>query len=482
MDESMKRRDLLKIGAIATIGLPILQTPHCTGSSRKTDKPNFIFILTDNMGYADVGCFGSQIHRTPHIDRMADEGMRLTTFYSSSGVCTPSRASLMTGCYAQRVDMHLSDKGFCVLRPIAAKGLNPSEITIARILKDQGYATACLGKWHLGDQPEFLPLSHGFDYYFGIPYSEDMLPSVDSTWPDLPLLRNDKVVEAPANGKTTTRRYVEDAVRFINENKDKPFFLYFAHHLPGSKAVPDVDDEFFGKSANGRYGDSIEEIDWSVGKILDAVKECGLDPNTVIVFTSDNGAPQGHGGSNAPFSGWGYSTWEAGMHMPCIVRWPGTIPAGSSNDELCTMMDWLPTFAHLAKAQIPQERIIDGKNIWPLLAGDKDAKSPYDVFYYYLIDQLQAVREGKWKMHLSLDNKYQRPDKGRFYGRSELKLFDLSIDIKEEHDLSRQYPDVVQRLLQHAEKIQKELGTPTQKGEKVRPAKYVDNPQPLVMK
>ena len=387
MKKLINRRDFLKAGVAASIGMPLLNTFQFSCGSKRSEKPNFIFILTDNMGYGDIGCFGSELHKTPHIDKMANEGIRLTSLYSTSGVCTPSRASLMTGCYSQRVDMHISDMEFCVLRPVAAKGLNPEEITIAEILKGQGYATACIGKWHLGDQVEFLPLNHGFDYFYGIPYSEDMVPSINATWPDLPLVKNDKVVEAPVNLKTTTRRYVKDAIRFIGENKDRPFFLYFPHHLPGSKTVPDVDDAFCGKSVNGRYGDSIEEIDWSVGQIRDTVRKLGIEDNTVIVFTSDNGAVEGHGGSNAPFSGWGYSTMEAGMRIPCVVQWPGRIPAGSMNDELCTMMDWLPTFAYFAGTHAPQDRIIDGKNIRSILSNDINAKSPNDIFYYYLIDQ-----------------------------------------------------------------------------------------------
>jgi arylsulfatase A len=280
-------------------------------------RPNFIIILCDNLGYGDLACFGSKTHRTPHIDRLAHEGMRLTSFYSSSPVCTPSRASLMTGCYAQRVGMHISDKGGWVLQPVSAKGLNPSEVTIAEILKARNYATACLGKWHLGDQPEFLPTRHGFDYYFGIPYSEDMVPAHTPSWPPLPLLRNETVVEAPVDLSNMTRRYVQEARVFIRKNQDKPFFLYFAHHLPGSRKVPVVDPQFQGKSKNGRYGDSVEEIDWSVGQIVNELKRLGIDDRTLVVLTSDNGTPPGKGGSNAPWGGWAYSTTEGGMRMPC---------------------------------------------------------------------------------------------------------------------------------------------------------------------
>ncbi len=475
-----------KVITLIGLLLLIIFQSGCKINRTGTEKPNFIFILTDNLGYGDIGSYGSELHRTPNIDNLAEEGMLLTSMYSSSGVCTPSRASLMTGCYAQRVDMHLNENGTWVLRPVSVKGLNPREITMAEILKDAGYATACIGKWHLGDQPECLPLSHGFEYYYGIPYSEDMVPSFDQGWPDLPLVKNNMVIEAPADLTTTTRRYIKESIRFIRENRDRPFFLYFPHNLPGSRAVPVVDEAFSGISANGSYGDAIEEIDWSVGQIINALKETGMERNTMIVFTSDNGSPQGRSGSsglgsNKPFSGSGYTTMEGGMRIPCVVQWPGKIPAGISNNELCTMMDWLPTFAFLAGAQIPQDRIIDGKNIWPLVSGNKDARTPHEFFYYYSMDQLQALREGNWKLHLPLENKYDGGDKHKFYGSSTMKLIDLSKDIKEEHDLSEQHPEVVQRLLQQAEKISKELGDPVFKGEKVRPALYVKNPKPLIL-
>jgi arylsulfatase A len=477
-----------KNGLISTIGLSLLSGFQfgCKNDSTQIKKPNIVFIFADNMGYGDAGCFGSELHRTPNIDNMAKEGMRLTSLYSSSGVSTPSRASLMTGCYAQRVDMDLDEYESWVLRPISKKGLNTDEITIAELLKAEGYSTACIGKWHLGDQPGVLPVNHGFDYFCGIPYSEDMVPSFRPDWPELPLLENDKVIQAPVDLTTTTRRYVKEAIRFITENKDKPFFLYFPHNLPGSSAIPIVDDAFRGKSANGSYGDAIEEIDWSVGQIINTLKESGLIDNTIIVFTSDNGSPKGRSGSsglgsNDPFAGDGYTTMEGGMRVPCVVQWSEVIPAGMLNNELCTMMDWLPTFTYLAGGQVPEDRIIDGKNIWPLISGDTAARSPHDIFYYYMGDQLQALRDRKWKLHLALDNKFDSGDKNKFYGSSKLKLIDLSTDIKEEIDLSEQYPEVVKRLLSKAKDISIELGDPVHKGEKVRDAKYINNPKPLIL-
>jgi len=477
----MNRRNFLKFAGMNITGTLLLGC-HRSDSLRApswpkvSERPNFIIILCDNLGYGDLGCFGSTIHRTPYVDQLAKEGMLLTSFYVSSGVCTPSRASLMTGCYAQRVDMHISDKNGSVLRPVSAKGLNPNEITLPEILQKQGYATACIGKWHLGDQPEFLPRNHGFDCFYGIPYSEDMTPSHNSAWPPLPLIRNEEVVEAPVDLTATTRRYLKESMQFISKNCNRPFFLYFAHHLPGSKRIPELDPQFLGRSVNGRYGDSIEEIDFSVGQIIDALRKLDLDERTLIIFTSDNGTPQGHGGSNAPLVGWGYSTMEGGMRVPCIARWPGIVSAGTTCDELCTTMDLLPTFVRLAGTEPSMDRIIDGKNVRHLLAGKPGAESPYEVFYYYMADQLQAIRSGKWKLHLPLK---------RFSGKCAsrpMKLVDLSRDIRETTDLSQQHPEVVEKLLAWAEKAREDLGDLGRKGRGQRPAGFVQHPTPRLLK
>lgn len=483
--ERVKGWGLPKLAVLGLASLAVLSGLSCgSGSDSSTletapERPNFIIILTDNMGYGDLGCYGSEVNRTPEVDRMAREGMLFTSFYSSSGVCTPSRASLMTGSYAQRVDMHISDKDGWVLRPVAAKGLNPSEVTIAEVLKQQGYVTSCIGKWHLGDQPEFLPTRQGFDTFFGIPYSEDMYPRPNRDWPPVPLLRNGEVVEAPVDLTSTTRRYVEEAIRFLEENRDHPFFLYFPHHLPGSMAEPVVDPRFAGQSQNGPWGDSIEEIDWSVGEILGALERLGLEDRTLVVFVSDNGAPLAHGGSNDPLGGTGYTTAEGGMRVPCIVRWPGRVPAGQSCDELSTMMDLLPTFARLAGGEPPLDRKIDGEDIWPLMAGIPEAESPHEVFYYYMVDQLQAVRQGNWKLHLELENTV-----GARQGQDQfrpLRLIDLSEDLKEEHDLSSQHPEVVQNLLQLAERAREDLGDAGLPGPGRRRAGWVDDPTPRVL-
>jgi arylsulfatase A-like enzyme len=371
--------------------------------------------------------------------------------------------------------MHISDKGGWVLRPVSAKGLNPSEVTIAEILKGEGYATACLGKWHLGDQPEFLPTNHGFDYYFGIPYSEDMVPTHTASWPPLPLLRNETVVEAPVDLAKMTRRYVQEATVFIRKNRDKQFFLYFAHHLPGSRKVPVVDPKFKGKSSNGRYGDSVEEIDWSVGQIINELKRLGIDDQTLVVLTSDNGTPPGKGGSNAPWGGWAYSTSEGGMRMPCIVRWHKKVPADRTCDELCTMMDLLPTFTGLAGTAVYRDRIIDGKDIWPLWSGKSGIKSPHKMFYYYMVNQLQAVRSGKWKLHLPL-----KKMRGRVVHRP-MKLIDLSKDPQETNNLSQDHPDVVRKLMALVKQARLDLGDLDNPGAGQRPAGNVACPTPRVM-
>ena len=431
------------------------------------EKPNFIVIYCDNLGYGDIGCFGSTKHRTPHIDRMATEGLKLTSFYVSSGVCTPSRASLMTGCYPRRVNMHESGRGGSVLRPVGLRGLHPNEITIAEVLRGQGYATTCIGKWHLGDQPQFLPTRQGFDSYFGIPYSDDMTKRPKQPWPLLPLLRNEKVVEAPADRSTLTRRYTEEAIRFMTENRERPFFLYLPHAMPGSTRHPFSSERFRGKSANGPYGDSVEEIDWSTGEILQALAKLGLDEKTLVIWTSDNGAPRRKPpqGSNAPLGGWGYTTKEGGMRVPCVVRWPGRIAADSASDAICSTMDLLPTLARLAGTTEPRDRIIDGKNIWPLLSGEKGARSPHEAYYFYHMKSLQAVRSGRWKLHLR-----------------NTALYDLDTDIAEKTNVAAAHPQIVARLKEFAAQAREDLGDGDHPGKNQRPAGHEPNPHPLLLK
>ena len=445
-------------------------------------KPNFIVVFVDNFGNGDLGCFGSKLHRTPHVDRLAAEGRKFTSFYVSSGVCTPSRASLITGCYPRRVNLHVSDKNSAVLQPVAPKGLNPSETTIAEVLKQAGYATACIGKWHLGDQPPLLPTRQGFDLFFGLPYSDDMTKDKrPDVWPELPLMRNEKVIEAPADRDWLVKRCTEEAVAFIEKNKDRPFFVYLPHTMPGSTAHPFSSPAFRGKSKNGEYGDAVEELDWSTGQIMAALERLGLEKNTLVVWTSDNGAvrrnpPQG---SCAPYRGHGYDTSEGAMRMPCLMRWPARIPAGTVCDELCSTMDLLPTFAKLAGAPLPAATI-DGHDIRPLLLEQPCGKSPWDEsgFFYYMMDQLQAVRSGPWKLYLPLENKYR--SLGRKSAPARAELYDVRHDVQESREVSAQHPEVVQRLLALADRAREELGDMERPGSGQRPAAWVEDPKPLV--
>lgn len=445
--------------------------------------PNIILVLADNLGSGDLGCYGSKLHRTPNLDRMAAEGMKFTSFYVTSGVCTPSRASIMTGCYAQRVNMHASDIGGSVLQPVAARGLNPDEITIAEVLRNRGYATACYGKWHLGDQPPFLPTNQGFDEFLGIPYSEDMVQEKKpGVWPPLPLMRGTEVIEAPADCEKLTQRYTEAAADFIRRSKEKPFFLYMPQAQPGSTPLVQVGDRFRGKSANGRYGDSVEELDWSLGVVMDEVKKQGLEKRTLIIWTSDNGAvrrnpPQG---SNLPYAGWGYSTSEGGMRMPCLMRWPGHIPAGKVCEEVCTSLDFLPTLTAVAGAVPETNRRLDGYDAQDLWFGKPDAKSRYDEsgFFFYHMSQLQAVRRGPWKLYLPLDQALTLGAKKT--PSQAMRLFNVRTDVGEQQESAAGHPDVVKALLALADGARADLGDLNRPGAGQRPPGHVDAPTPRV--
>lgn len=441
--------------------------------------PNFIVIFCDDLGYGDLGCYGSTKNRTPNIDRMSSEGVRFTSFYSSSPVCTPSRASLMTGCYARRVGMHEAETGHWVLIPRNKRGLDPSELTIAEMLTSKGYATACIGKWHLGDQPSHLPTNHGFDFYYGIPYSNDMQQARRGD-PPLPLVRGEQVIEAPADQSTLTQRYTREVVQFIREHQDQPFFVYLPHtfpHLP-LYASPD----FHGKSGNGRYGDSVEEIDWSTGEILRAVKDLGLDQQTLVIFTSDNGSNGRNGGSNAPLAGAKGSTMEGGMRVPMIARWPGQIPAGRTVDELATTMDLLPTFAGIVGAELPRQKI-DGHDIRKLLRAETNAESPYEVFYYYRRRQLQAVRWGDWKWHLPLEQTHPNWTSPEPTGKARPgKLVNLADDLQETTDVSGEHPQVMARMKEFAEHAVTTLGNNAQSGSEQRPPRDLPTTTPMTLK
>jgi len=438
------------------------------------EQPNIILISMDDMGYGDIGCYGSTKNRTPVIDKMAEEGMRFTDFYVTSGVCTPSRASLLTGSYPRRVNLHIDENNKWVLFPNARKGLNPDEITIAELLKTQGYATACIGKWHLGDHPDFLPTQHGFDTYFGIPYSNDMggkrIP--------LPLMREEKVIEAPVDQPPITQRYTEEVVSFIKANAAKPFFIYLPHTSVHVPLFPGKD--FEGKSANGKYGDWIEEVDASTGTILKTLKELNLDQKTLVIFTSDNGSSGSRGGSNAPLKGTKGTTDEGGMRVACVMRWPGKIPAGKICDKLSSTLDMLPTLTSLAGGEIPSDRTIDGHNISDLMFGKEGAQSPHEAFFYYHTTQLQAVRSGKWKLVLPQSEKLTGWDKK--IKDTPLELFDLESDPGEQTNLAESHHEVVTRLMGFAKNAQEDLGDVDKLGKGQRPAGWVEKAQPLLLK
>lgn len=440
---------------------------------------NVVLIFCDDLGYGDLGCYGSKVNRTPNIDRLATQGRRFTDFYSSSPVCTPSRASLMTGCYPRRVGMHEDATGHWVLIPRSRRGMEPSEVTMPEMLKAAGYATACIGKWHLGDQLPHLPTAHGFDSYFGIPYSNDMQQAGRGD-PPLPLVRQSRVIEAPADQAQLTQQYTSQAVEFIEKNCDQPFFLYLPHTFPHLPLF--ASKQFHGKSGNGRYGDSVEEIDWSTGQILDCLTRLGLADQTLVIFTSDNGSNGRNGGSNAPLAGNKGSTMEGGMRVPMIARLPGVIPAHSVCSELATTMDLLPTLSALSGAKLP-EKLIDGRDIANLLRGEPDAKSPHEVFYYYRRRQLQAIRWGHWKWHLPLVSTYPRWNDPTVKGKGRPgKLIDLESDLREQTDVTAQHPDVIVKMKALADRAVEKLGNTGSQGLEQRPSRTLKQSVPLVMK
>jgi arylsulfatase A len=442
------------------------------------NKPNFVVILIDDMGYGDIGPFGSKVNRTPNLNRMAGEGMKLTSFYCAP-VCTPSRAQMMTGCYAKRVSLPV------VINPGCPYGLSAKEHTVASLLKEQGYATMAIGKWHLGDQPDFLPTQHGFDHYLGLPYSNDMGGKArnkdknKNAKPPLPLLRDKEVIEAPANQDTLTARYTDEAVKFITDHKDGPFFLYFAHtavHVPLHPGAA-----FKGKSANGPYGDWVEEVDWSVGRVLDTLRDLHLSENTLVLFTSDNGPwlIQGtNAGVTGPLRGGKATTWEGGEREPTIAWWPGKIAPGTISDAVASDIDVLPTLVNLAGGQPPADKKIDGKNIWPVLSGQSPT-SPHDAFFYFNGNKLEAVRSGPWKLAIAIQNSGRKeadPAEATF---DKPRLYNLDNDIREKADVAGDHPEVVARLQNLIRQMDTDLGK-TGTGPGVREPDRVAHPQFLL--
>jgi arylsulfatase A-like enzyme len=457
---NLSRRDFVKAISIAMAGLsvPHMGCSNKAGTDNQKSPPNFIIIFTDDQGYGDLGVFGATDIATPNIDRMAQQGVTFTSFYVGSPVCTPSRASLLTGCYSGRVGLQQG-----VLFPNDKKGLNPDEVTIADLLKEKGYSTACIGKWHLGRPSEFLPTKQGFDSYFGVPYSNDMNPKhpmseIMGGFPPLPLMRNEEVIESPVDQSTLTGRYTEEAISFIKQNKNNPFFIYLAHSMPHYPCHSSY--SFTDSSKRGDYGDSVQEIDNGVGRIIETLQNLGIDENTLVVFTSDNGpwksaqevnfinmGGDGTTGSALPLSGWKGQTLEGGMRVPTVMRWPEYLPADIRCSELACTLDLLPTIAGLVNADLPGDRVIDGKNISKLMKNPSSG-SPHDYFYYYsnVTKNLNAVRDSQgFKLHLWAD-----PEG---YGKEsyEVKeLYYLPDDIGEKDNIYASRPDVVKRLKEAA--------------------------------
>lgn len=430
-------------------------------------QPNIILVNCDDLGYGDLGCYGSTANDTPILDVMAQEGIKFTDFYMAAPSCSPSRGAMLTGSYPRRIGFG-SFNGRGVLLPGDDIGLNANEITMGEKLKEQGYATMHIGKWHCGDQPEFLPTKHGFDQYYGLPYSNDMgRQKGHEHFPPLPLMQDEEVLQEQPDQTSLTERYVEQAVRFIRSNKEQPFFLYFAHmhvHLPLYVA-----DRFLKESRNGPYGAAVECIDWAMGVLLDELKRQHLDEDTLVIFTSDNGSIGDSGGSNGALRGRKGTTWEGGMRVPCVMRWPGQIPAGAVSNELVTSLDLFSTFVQLSGGDLPDERILDGQDIRPLMFDDDEAHSKREAFFYYFRDDLEAVRADSWKLHI------------RKQGKETLELYNLKDDIGETNNLAESNPQIVTRLKGFLEKCKADIGDKASgvEGKNCRPVGRVKDPDTL---
>ena len=430
--------------------------------------PNVILIYTDDQGYGDVGAFGSRTAQTPNLDRMAKEGRKFTDFHVAQAVCSASRAALLTGCYPNRIGISGA------LGPQSRHGLSANELTLAQMFKQKGYATGMAGKWHLGHHPEFLPTRRGFDEYYGIPYSGDMWPyhpeAKPGAYPPLPLLENERIIKPgleAADQEQLTVQYAERAVRFINRHKAEPFFFYLAPNMPHVPLF--VSDRFKGKSGSGLFGDVLMEIDWAVGEILQALAANSIEQETLIIFSSDNGpwlSYGNHAGSAGPLREGKGTAFEGGHREPCIMRWPGHIPAGSVCDQPLMNIDILPTLARLIGAALPTHPI-DGLDVWPLVSGQPDARNPHDCYYfYYNKNELQAVRSGDWKLffpHKARTMEGQPPGADGKPGKYKplavgRELYNLKDDPGETHNLADAHPEILARLEALAEKARADLG------------------------
>jgi arylsulfatase A len=453
--------------ALALLAAPLLAADR---------PPNVVIVFADDLGYGDIGCFGNKVIRTPHIDRLATDGVRFTDFYVAQAVCSASRTALLTGCYPNRLGI------LGALGPASRNGIHERETTIAEVLKGRGYATAIYGKWHLGHHPQFLPTRHGFDDYFGLPYSNDMWPRHPTAkFPDLPLVEGEKTIETNPDQTQLVTWYTARAVKFIEKNKDKPFFLYVPHAMPHVPLF--VSDRHKGKSKAGLYGDVIEEIDWSVGEILAALQKHDLERNTLVIFTSDNGpwlSYGNHAGTAGPLREGKGTSFEGGVRVPFVARWPVKIPSGTLCREPAMTIDLLPTIAAFAGAELPKLPI-DGKDVGALLCGQPGAKSPHDAYFFYWGQELQAVRTGQWKLHFpheyrTLKEAGKDGKPGPYAtARTELAMFDLTSDIGETKDVSAEHADVVARIRELADRARADLGDTATKhqGKGVRPAAVV---------
>ncbi|MEE4213926.1 MAG: sulfatase [Bacteroidales bacterium] len=457
--------------------LPVFVLNACKDYIPDITSPNIVIIFCDDMGYGDIGSYGATGYETPNLDRLAVNGLRFTDFLSAHGACSASRTALLTGCYANRLNMPQ------VFGPGSQTGINADEMTIAELLKQKGYATAVFGKWHLGDLEPFLPLQHGFDEYLGIPYSNDMWP-VDydggpitensvrpgkAGYPPLPLIEGNELIEyleGLDDQDRLTTRYTERAVSFIGKHRDEPFFLYLPHSMPH---VPlGVSDKFRGKSEQGLYGDVIMEIDWSLGEIVRALDENDLLENTLLIFTSDNGPwlnYGNHAGSTGGLKEGKGTSMEGGVREPCIMHWPAVITPGQLSNSLASTIDILPTIAEITGTQLPGHKI-DGVSILPILRGDKDAKPRETFYYYYHSNNLEAVRMGQWKLvfphdHRSYENVLPGNDgfPGPYsQGRAEYALYNLRRDPGERYDVKEQHPDILAEMEKLAEKAREDIG------------------------
>jgi len=469
-------RQLICVVTVLLVALPV----DCAEVGNPP-MPNIVIIITDDQGYADVGKFGAEGFVTPNIDRMADEGAVFRNFHVAQPVCSASRCALLTGCYPNRLGIHGA------LMPTSKVGISDQEVTLAQMLKSRGYVTAMLGKWHLGDSPQFMPLRHGFDEYFGESVSVDMwpgypdlitnMPPSDAAWrrayPKLPIWDGEKKFRKEMSIddlNQLTTWYTERAVEFIEQNKSHPFFLYVAHNMP--HAPLGVSEKFRGKSARGLYGDVIEEIDWSVGQILDALKRNGVAENTLVIFTSDNGpwlSYGNHAGSAKPLREGKGTTWEGGTREPCVMRWPGKIPAGADTWDMLMTIDLFPTIAKLVGADLPTNKI-DGLDVWPIISRQPGAKNPHDSYdFYYGVNELQAVTTGDGRWQLQLPHGYQTLD-GKPGGKdgvpatyverkvAKAELYDLATDVSQTNDVAALHPEIFSQLTAEAEKARADLG------------------------